>query len=195
MKESRFPSWPLCHSGRRKKKIPPVFRSDKTSAPPLLTKSRARKWDYGECPLAGTCSIVIPSSTGIKGLCRKTKLLSPLRSPPPPPPAALPSASPPSLPPTFLSAFLPRDPSFLRPPFLLPILLSLTSSQTPSPVPSLPPCWLLRWLSLSGRQALLHLPFAETAVLPFEVLPGSQMPPGRVVLPPHLFIKTNAFGI
>lgn len=108
------------------KKIPPVFRSDKTSAPPLLTKSRARKWDYGECPLAGTCSIVIPSSTGIKGLCRKTKLLSPLRSPHPPPPSALPSASPPSLPLSYLPSYL-----GIRPFSALPFFSPFSSPSPP----------------------------------------------------------------
>lgn len=128
----------------KKKKIPPVFRSDKTSAPPLLTKSRARKSDYGECPLAGTCSIVVPSSTGIKGLCRKTKLLSPPLVPSPTslgPPLRLPS-----LPPTFLSAFVTRNSgSVLPPPSLsphsppLPHLLSNTLTPALSA-----PCWLLR---------------------------------------------------
>lgn len=74
VKKGRFPSWPQCHS--KGKKVPPVFHSDKTSAPPPLSKSRARKWDYGEYPPTGTCSFVIFSSTQNKELCCKTKLLS-----------------------------------------------------------------------------------------------------------------------
>lgn len=135
-------------------KIPPVFHSDKTSAPPLLTKSRARKWDYGECPLAGTCSIVIPSSTGIKELCSKTKLLS---SHPIPHSPSWPSP-PPSFPPAH---FLIRLLSFRTHPFSslpffphsLPLPHLLSNTLTPALVFLLIVCWAGLY------QTPLHLPF------------------------------------
>lgn len=135
VKEGRFPSWPQCHS--KGKKVPPVFHSDKTSAPPPLAKSRARKWDYGEYPPTGTCSFVILSSTQNRELCCKTKLLS----------APFPLPVLPSLPSPLPSC--PASHFFIHPnftvrihPFLLPLFLflilflSFTSSQMPSPLPS-----------------------------------------------------------
>lgn len=124
----------LTSVSRQGKKVPPVFRLDKTSAPPSLTESRARKWDYGEYPPTGTCSIVTLSSTQNKELCWKTKFLS-LRFP------SLFSLLCPHLPffhPTFVSPpTSPPGPISPLPPFLfLIIFLSLTSSQIPSPLPS-----------------------------------------------------------
>lgn len=147
----------------QEKKIPPVFRSDKTSAPPSLTKSRERKWDYCEYPVTGTCSIVIPSSTQNEEVWGKTKLLSSLSLPLPHCPFLHPHFHLPSFTPTFL--IHPNFPHLSPPPFphSLPLPHLLLDS-----LPTL--LFLLSAAGLAGlsQYQILpfpHLPFRKMAVL------------------------------
>lgn len=176
----------------QEKKIPPVFRSDKTSAPPSLTKSRARKWDYCEYPVTGTCSIVIPSSTQNLELWGKTKPLS-LPSPPPVSPSA------PWLPAAFLHSHFSYPPQlssiFLLPfPFLI-LFLPLTSSQIASPLSS-SSCRLLGWLGFASTKPFPRLPFRKVAML---TLRGATRAPReeqlRKVPMPQLLIKIHPCGV